>query len=131
MISCPGGMRRTATMFLLLFIFALAATRCDSTKPREYGDPLYVISGTAQDSLSGLPLADVLVFCSDTIHSGAGADSATTDSTGYYWVGVDFWMHGKITFEKHGYQAKTFDVLSEPVRISTFMYSLDVLLVED
>lgn len=125
--------RISAVMRILLLAGILAGLLAgcgeDSTGGPPDLDEAFRVHGFVHDSVGLTPIEGAAVTAFDSTESGLRDYSeVVTDSTGRYWIPLDFWLHGYLLFEKSGYQSRTFNVCEAPTQVDGHEYSLDVFL---
>ena len=129
----PGSRRMPSRILLAwraCFVALLVAGGCShSSEPVRDVNTVHRVYGVVRDSAGQQPLEHVAVTCIDTIPFSMGtSDSTVSDSTGYYWVRIDFWVHGSLLFEKEGYHPRMFEAADAPTQVNDFDHQLNVLL---
>lgn len=126
--------RISAVMRILLLAGVLGGLLAgcgeDSTGGPPDQDEIFRVRGTVHDSVGFTPIEGAAVTAFDSTESGLEviSEETVTDSTGWYWIGLDVWLHGYLLFGKSGYQSRTFNVCEAPTRVDDYVYSLDVFL---
>ncbi|MCK4302921.1 MAG: carboxypeptidase regulatory-like domain-containing protein [Candidatus Eisenbacteria sp.] len=118
---------------LAALVMVLSDGCSDGCNVPRTADEIYRVRGQVQNGVGVTPLEGVAVTAYDTLDLNGVPKrnvqfETTTDSSGGYWIRIDFWMHGYLSFEKDGYHPRTFDVSGWTLQTGDYEYTLDILL---